>query len=69
MKLALSESRNATASATSAGLPVRPSRWKGFATLSVLARLPLVNSTMMLLQVQPGETALTRMPSGARSIA
>ena len=43
--------------------------WNGFATPSVLARLPLVNSTMMLLQVQPGETALTRMPSGARSIA
>jgi hypothetical protein len=41
MKLVFSDKRNATASATSQGLAVRPRRWSGFATLSILARAPL----------------------------
>jgi len=58
MKLVFSDKRNGSASATSEGLPVRPRRWSGFATLSVLARAPLVNSTMMLLEVEPGEDSI-----------
>ena len=69
MKDASGEHRNTTVFATSSGSPTRPARWKGAATLSVFSRLFLVSSTMIALHVQPGDTALTRMPSGARSIA
>lgn len=69
IKLAEAESRKATASATSDGKPTRRKRWKGAATRSAFARSSLVNYLVMLLQVQPGDTVLTLMPSGARSSA
>src|SRR5207237_1653388 len=68
MKEAWLEHRNATASATSSGSPMRPSRWNGPPTRLVFFLSPWVTSSIRRHQVQPGETELTRILSAAKSM-
>src|SRR5688572_15413739 len=56
------DARNATASATSPGSPIRPNA-------AVPASLACVASSSIGVAIGPGNTALTRMPDGASSAA
>ena len=62
MNDARSETRNATASAISIGLPIRP-------TSDVATSRACVFSSSIGVSTGPGNTALTRMPDGASSAA
>src|SRR4051812_24704196 len=62
MNDACAETRNATASATSLGSPIRPNG-------ASLARRDWVAASSIGVAMGPGNTALTRMPAGASSAA
>ena len=61
------EARNATALATSTGSPKRPSG--SFLRYSGPSTGWSITHSEMRVRTTPGATALTRMPSGARSSA
>ena len=62
MNDAWSETRNATASATSDGWPIRPDT-------AVATKRAWVSASSIGVAIGPGNTALTRMPAGASSAA